>query len=422
MRLHKNFFLLIVVCVVILLTFLACGPGTCDHQYTSEIITESSCTTKGMKRYTCSACQDSYTEKFDHPCFTATEIYDAYLNSVGEIVVYNKSGESMSLGTCFVYSDDGKIITNYHVIEDGYSAEIKLSNRTYNVQKVLAYDKNIDLAVLKINATNLKPVTLCESSHKVGEIVYAFGNSQGLTSTFSDGMITFSSRDVDGVNYVQHDAPISSGNSGGPLINKYGEVIGVNTWTLRDSQNLNFAILVSEFQNLDYSTSMSMAQFYEKEGDAYNKLRNYIVSNGQKPLSKMYDIKIASYYSDDYTMNCTHDASYFPDSGSILLSFTAEDNDMMAMLAISIDNDIDGVYSWSYFDDRGYRMEGTLYAWNFTEGALLSYSYCNVSDLALKQSLRRLASMMAARICSGINVYLDDIGITAADLGFTSYE
>lgn len=61
--------------------------------------------------------------------------------------------------------------------------------------------------------------------------------------------LSFSCREVDGVKHVQHDVPISSGNSGGPLINNYGEVIGVNTWTLLDSQNLNFAILVSEFDN-----------------------------------------------------------------------------------------------------------------------------------------------------------------------------
>ena len=75
-----------------------------------------------------------------------------------------------------------------------------------------------------------------------------------LVLTFSSGLISAAPRTIDGVKYVQHEAPISTGNSGGPLINKYGEVIGINTMYVNNAQNLNFAIHLSELDNLDYST------------------------------------------------------------------------------------------------------------------------------------------------------------------------
>ncbi len=166
---------------------------------------------------------------------TASEVHDKAEESVGEVVTYNQSGTELSLGSCFVYTRDGKLVTNYHVIEDAYSVKVTIDETTYGVQKVLAYDKDIDLAVLKINANNLAPLELDESTQEVGKPVYAFGSSKGLTATFSQGIITYADRIMDGVHYVQHDAAISSGNSGGPLINEYGKVIGINTMTMRDS-------------------------------------------------------------------------------------------------------------------------------------------------------------------------------------------
>ena len=85
-----------------------------------------------------------------------------------------------------------------------------------------------------------------------------------MTATFSQGIITAVNRKIEGVTYIQHDAAISPGNSGGPLLNKYGEVIGINTWTLEDSQNLNFAVSSSVLLEMKYSTPLTMEQFYDK--------------------------------------------------------------------------------------------------------------------------------------------------------------
>ena len=197
--------------------------------------------------------------------YTASDIYNQAVKYVGEIVIYDKSGNELALGTGFVYSSDGKIITNYHVIEGAYSARIDINGKIYTVTSVLAYDAHIDLAVLQINATGLDTATISNGSTQVGEVVYAIGSSQGLTNTLSQGIVTYANRVVDNVAHVQHDASITHGNSGGPLINEYGEIIGINTWGVSDSQNLNFAVSINELDNLVYGTPITLSELFEEQ-------------------------------------------------------------------------------------------------------------------------------------------------------------
>ena len=395
-------------------------PSLGGHAYDSEVTAESSCEQDGLTTYTCTACGHAYTEPIAHPVFTATQIHENYLGSVGEILTYDRNGNAYSLGTCFVYSADGKLITNYHVIEDGYSATVTLGEQVYDVDYVLAYDKDIDIAILKINATGLTPAVLCASSHKVGEVVYAFGNSQGLTSTFSDGMITYSSREIDGVVYVQHDAPISSGNSGGPLINKFGEVIGINTWTVRDSQNLNFAIHVSELDNLVYGDQLTMAQFFDKECNPFQKMKNYILSQGSMDSdSEFYMLILGNDYSDDYTTSYTRIAYYYPDSDRIVLSMIVNFGEYTAFFAI--ENDDSTEYLWGYMDDADREMGGTLYAPTFYTNSTLLYSYNNIYDYSVRSAVQELSSALIDLLCLCMASDLADIGVTPADLHFYLY-
>ena len=389
-----------------------------SHSYVSKITQTSSCTADGITTYTCSVCNDSYTEKLPHPSYTATEIYDNYLNSVGEIITYDQYGYEYALGTCFVYTADGKIITNYHVIEDSYAAKVTFGSTTYDVQYVLAYDKTIDIAVLQINASGLKPVQLCASNHTVGKVVYAFGNSQGLTSTFSNGMITYSNRVIDGVSYVQHDAPISSGNSGGPLINEYGEVIGINTWTLLDSQNLNFAIHVSELDNLDYSNPMTLAELSELECNVFTAMANYIMEYGDYDSDYNYYYLVFDIsYSSDYTIiQYARMAYYYPDDNEITLDCLLDDGNIW--FYVTIDEDVSGNYDWIFtYNEYDYEMEGTLYASSFDADTLLDYSYDNIPS-SDREYVRELASNMMEDVATYIDTDFADIGVTANDLGF----
>jgi len=158
-------------------------------------------------------------------------------------------------GSGFVLDKAGHVLTNFHVIEGANRGiEVKLSNKRSYKATVVGTDKVHDLALLKIDAPDLQPVILADSSQiAVGEKVYAIGNPFGLSGTMTQGIISSirSIRSTDGApieDAIQTDAAINPGNSGGPLLNSRGEVIGINTMILSNSdQNagIGFAIPIN---------------------------------------------------------------------------------------------------------------------------------------------------------------------------------
>ena len=141
--------------------------------------------------------------------------------------------EANSLGSGFIISADGKILTNAHVVDGAESIIVKLNDRTERPAKVLGIDKATDVALLKIDAKNL-PVARFGDSDKltVGEWVLAIGSPFGLEYTATHGIISALARPIGGSNYVpfiQTDVPVNPGNSGGPLYNMRGEVVGINS-------------------------------------------------------------------------------------------------------------------------------------------------------------------------------------------------
>ena len=93
-----------------------------EHEYELTEEKAASCQSVGAQTYTCKVCKDSYTKDLDLKTYSSTEIYEMYLGSVGEIITYDKNGNEYALGSCFVYEEDGKLVTNYHVMEGAYSA------------------------------------------------------------------------------------------------------------------------------------------------------------------------------------------------------------------------------------------------------------------------------------------------------------
>jgi S1-C subfamily serine protease len=161
-------------------------------------------------------------------------------------------------GSGFIVDSHGHILTNYHVIEGGRQIEVTLSNkRKYKAQVVLT-DKPHDLALLQIDAPDLKPAVLSDSQNlQVGQKVYAIGNPFGLSGTMTTGIIS-ALRSVRGPegnlieNAIQTDAAINPGNSGGPLLNSHGEVIGINSLIatnpneqIEQSAGIGFAIPIN---------------------------------------------------------------------------------------------------------------------------------------------------------------------------------
>ena len=158
-------------------------------------------------------------------------------------------------GSGFIIDKEGHIVTNFHVIANARQVEVTLANKKKYKADVIGADRSHDLAVIKINAPNLSPVTLGDSSRlQVGQKVYAIGNPFGMFSgTMTRGIVSSirSVREPDGVyidEAIQTDAAINPGNSGGPLLNSRGEVIGINTMiagTAGQNSGIGFAIPIN---------------------------------------------------------------------------------------------------------------------------------------------------------------------------------
>ena len=141
--------------------------------------------------------------------------------------------EAHSLGSGFVLSSDGYILTNHHVIKDADEIIVRFSDRSELEAKVLGSDERSDVALLKVDATGLKTVKIGDSTHvKVGEWVLAIGSPFGFDHSATQGIVSALGRSLPSDSYVpfiQTDVAINPGNSGGPLFNLDGEVIGINS-------------------------------------------------------------------------------------------------------------------------------------------------------------------------------------------------
>ena len=152
-------------------------------------------------------------------------------------------------GSGFIVSPDGVILTNAHVVRDAEEVTVKLQDRREYRAKVLGSDPKTDVAVLKIDAKNLPVVPIGKSSDlKVGEWVLAIGSPFGLDSTVTAGVVSAKGRslqDDTNVPFIQTDVAVNPGNSGGPLFNTRGEVVGINSQIYSQTggyQGLSFAI------------------------------------------------------------------------------------------------------------------------------------------------------------------------------------
>jgi serine protease Do len=155
-----------------------------------------------------------------------------------------------SLGTGFIISDDGYILTNAHVVDGADEIKVKLSDGRLFPGKVRGIDPKLDLALIKIDTGKQLPVAKLGDSDKlrIGEWVMAIGNPFGLEQTVTVGIVSAKGRVIGAGPYddfIQTDASINPGNSGGPLFNVGGEVIGINTAIVSGGQGIGFAIPVN---------------------------------------------------------------------------------------------------------------------------------------------------------------------------------
>ncbi len=158
-----------------------------------------------------------------------------------------------SLGSGVVIDREGYVVTNHHVISDAADIKVQLSDGRVAEPVIVGTDAETDLALLRVSAPDMPAITLGRSDTlRIGEIVLAIGNPYGLSQTVTQGIVSATGRDQLGLsqfeNYIQTDAAINIGNSGGALVNLSGELVGINTAVLGaelSSQGIGFAIPVN---------------------------------------------------------------------------------------------------------------------------------------------------------------------------------
>ena len=185
------------------------------------------------------------------PDFTA--VAKQITGTVATISALSATGYRVSSGSGVIVSFDGYIITNCHVIEEGQKFEVTLPDKRILAARLVGKDESTDLALLRVNANNLKSLPIGDSDRlEVGEWVLAIGNPFDLNSTITAGIVSAKARNINILktqysieSFIQTDAVVNPGNSGGALVNTRGELVGINTAIISESGNFegySFAI------------------------------------------------------------------------------------------------------------------------------------------------------------------------------------
>ena len=237
---------------------------------------------------------------------TAAQVYAQNVKSVVLIEAtvttefFGQSSSGMSAGSGFILTENGYVVTNFHVVEGASAVNVVLFDGASHAASLVGYDKTNDLAVLKVEAEGLPAATLGSSDELiVGDQVVAIGNPLGeLTATLTVGYVSAKERTVntDGteITMIQTDAAINSGNSGGPLFNMKGQVVGITTAKYSGSsssgasiEGIGFAIPVSDVQEAIYE----LIDFgYIKSG-----YLGVMVQNMDSSVASIYNLPVGAY-------------------------------------------------------------------------------------------------------------------------------
>jgi regulator of sirC expression with transglutaminase-like and TPR domain len=170
--------------------------------------------------------------------------------SIAVVTVTGRDGKREGLGTGFVISADGLIATNLHVIGDARPISVQLDGKTYEVTSIHATDRPADLAIIRIDAKDLTPLALGDSSKLAqGAAVVALGNPLGLERSVVAGVVS-GTREIEGRSMIQLAMPVERGNSGGPLVDLDGRVHGIITMKSAITENLGFAVPINSLKPL----------------------------------------------------------------------------------------------------------------------------------------------------------------------------
>lgn len=222
--------------------------------------------------------------------YNSSTVYDAVIDSVVTIYIYDGAGRELGLGSGFIYTSDGLCITCLHVVAGASRIEVVLNDGTrHDAEYVSGYSAELDMAAVKINASGLKPLEISDRSPQSDEKVWAFGSPDGVAGTMTEALAQGYTWTAGGfgknAGYLMLDVPMIPGNSGGPVIDMNGRVVGVVSmtgiamsaaWDTEQlySENLGAEISISDFeaQTEDYASS----RYLDETDDDYIPKNNVV--------------------------------------------------------------------------------------------------------------------------------------------------
>ncbi len=368
---------------------------------------------------------------------TSQEIYAKCSPAVFCIRTYDASGAAYALGSGFFISADGIAVTNHHVLENALTATATTTDgAVHEILGVIYYNEYYDYAVIKVQGSGFTTLAIGDSDVVTGgETIYTIGNPEGLTNTISSGMIS-NPRRSDYRGMIQISAPISSGSSGGALINEYGEAIGVTTGSLVSGQNLNFAIPIYDVLKKGDAISgfeqkygmYTMAEYAQENGyvgkrhDVFEALKAFVVQNANETYGGY-----PAYEEIDDSNNVVNTVIYDKDSNVVTLccGYGSDSAYFVNFVDITGGSDIIDI-SFTYYanvqdDEPMFEGVTSYYAEDLSENMNFAFDRYsgpdellpNCSDMALAMSLVSV---------DFLNYILDYIGgYTVADLGLTGF-
>jgi S1-C subfamily serine protease/Flp pilus assembly protein TadD len=233
----------------------------------------------------------------------------------GVVVIVAKSSTGFNQGSGFIVDKSGVIVTNLHVVAGAEKINVRLKDgRLYPVTGIIEYDQMRDICVLKIDAPDLVTIPLGNSnSLKQGQKILVIGAPLGLEYSISDGLYSGLRGEIAGLKSLQFTAPTSPGNSGGPLLDMQGRVLGVTTFVITAGQNLNFAIPVNDIKSFIHTnTKISVEEFSRSLNKVYSLYNSALeaYSAGKIDLAIDYVKQAIAIEQNDAALHCLLACAY----------------------------------------------------------------------------------------------------------------
>jgi S1-C subfamily serine protease len=357
---------------------------------------------------------------------TAEQIYARCTPAVFYIEIYDANGIATASGSGFFIDDKGTAVTNFHVIEGAASAKILLSDTgaVLDVVGVYDYDEDVDWAVLKINGTGSAYLELGDAATVAGgATVYALGSPEGLDSTISEGLISNPRRMFGDVPHIQISAAISHGSSGGALLNKFGQVIGITSSGILSGENLGFALpitVISGYKTDSVTPLSSIVPTYTDQELAAACLYDFVMTNANDTV---YGYEMYSEIVDTETGWILYGV-YYDEDLDLMCLYYLEDYDGDTYIA-DIDLGMEDYTHYAYYtyysefnqtDTPDFQGDGVMYAPDFDGTVFVFDEYDGNRDLDLNQ---QIAGETYLDMLGFADYILADYGYDVSALGFT---